>query len=159
MTVEEKKQHVNNILEPLDIFDDLLDLPEEILNFRPSPDRWTIQEHLIHCLDVDVANFTRYRVGIIHPGSDIIGMDDDWTTALQYGIIKPEEAVQTMKLIRKMTHRHLSNLVEDDWTLYSIHYKKYGVLDFETFIPVFYKHPKAHREYMDKLLDEYQTAR
>ncbi|MBN2656869.1 MAG: DinB family protein [Spirochaetales bacterium] len=158
MTVEEKRLHVDNILEDLHLFDDLIGLPRDVLDFRPSPDRWTIHEHLIHCLDVDVANFTRYRVGIVHPGSEIIGMDDDWTAGLLYETISPEEAIETIKLIRKMTHRHLSAVVDDDWTQYSILYKKYGILDFETFIPVMHKHPKAHREFIDKLLGEYNSA-
>ena len=155
MTLAEKKSCVDAIPANGDIFDDLRDLPGEVLNFRPSPERWTIQEHLIHCLDVDLANFNRYRTGIVYPGTEIVGMDDAWTEKLKPESMPAGLAIDTIKLIRKLCRAHLSTIVEDDWTRYSILYKKYGVLDFEAFIPVFNRHPAAHREYIDRLLEEY----
>lgn len=157
MTEEEKKIHVDNILKSVDLFDDLAELPVETLDFRPSPDRWTIREHLIHCLDVDIANFNRYRAGMIEPGIEIAGMDDRWTERLAYSTLDITDALQTIKLIRKMAHSHMSTIINDDWTAYSILYKKYGVLNFEVFIPVFHKHPTAHREMIDRLLDEWRA--
>lgn len=157
MTTEEKQSHVENILKGSDLFDDLTGLSVDLLNFRPSPDRWNIHEHIIHCLDVDIANFTRYRVAIVKPGSAIIGMDDQWTDKLKYETIGIGEAVQTIKLIRRLTHAHLSTLVEDDWTQYSFLYAKYGDLNFEVFLPVYYRHPVSHREMIDKLIDEWRN--
>lgn len=154
MTKEEKQNHVENIIKAADIFDDAPALPFETLHFRPDPDRWTIYEHVIHCLDVDIANFTRYRVGIVAPGTEIIGMDGQWTAKLKYETIDLEEAIDTIKLIRKMTYSHFLTLIDDDWTQYSFLYKKYGNLNFETFAPVFFRHPMAHREMIDKLLEE-----
>lgn len=152
MTIEEKKEHVENIIKVADIFDDLYALPEETLHYRPEPDRWTIHEHVIHCLDVDVANFTRYRVGIVAPGTEIIGMDERWTEMLHYETIDLREAIETMKLLRKMTYSHFQKLLDSDWSKYSFLYKKYGNLDFETFVPVFLRHPVTHREMIDKLI-------
>jgi len=155
MNREEKQTHIQNILEGSDIFDDLLSMKEEELNFRPTPERWTIHEHVIHCLDVDIANFTRYRVGIVEPGTEIIGMDDRWTEMLNYSSLSLDDSIQTIKLIRKLTHSHFSTIVEEDWAHYSFLYKKYGDLNFEVFVPVFYRHPLAHRDMIDKLIQEY----
>lgn len=41
MTVEEKRTHVENILAATGLFDDLSDLDEDILNYRPNEDKWT----------------------------------------------------------------------------------------------------------------------
>ena len=158
MNVEEKQTHIQNILKASNIFDDLLSMKEEVLNFRPASDRWTIHEHVIHCLDVDIANFTRYRVGIVDPGREIIGMDDRWTELLNYSSLSLDDGIQTIKLIRKLTHSHFSTIQEEDWTSYSFLYKKYGDLNFEVFVPVFYRHPIAHREMIDKLIHEYSET-
>ena len=158
MDIEEKKLHIQNILKANNLFDDLLDLKQDVLNFRPARDRWTIHEHVIHCLDVDIANFTRYRIGIVEPGTEIIGMDDRWTEMLNYSSLSLDEAIQTIKLIRKLTHSHFSTIQEEDWTTYSFLYKKYGDLNFEVFVPVFFRHPIAHREMIDKLLLEYNET-
>lgn len=154
MTIEEKKEHVENILKGADIFDDLAVRSHELLHYRPAPDRWTIHEHIIHCLDVDIANFTRYRVGIVHPGAEIIGMDDQWTEKLRYETIGIDEALQTIKLVRRLTYSHFSTIIDEDWKEFSFLYKKYGNLDFEVFAPVFYRHPLSHREMIDKILVE-----
>jgi len=41
VTVEEKRTHVENILAATGLFDDLSDLDEDILNYRPNEDKWT----------------------------------------------------------------------------------------------------------------------
>lgn len=149
---EEKKIHVENIIKVSDIFDDLLEKDQDILNFRPDleDNPWTIHEHVIHCLEVDIANFTRYRAGIINRGTKIIPTDGSWTENLNYSSIDISMAIQTIKLIRKMTYDHFLTLIEDDWTKYSFLYEKYGELNFEVFAPVFYRHPKGHREFIDR---------
>ena len=152
MNRKEKKNHVENIIKNNNVFDDLLELDRDVLNFRPdlNDNPWTIHEHVIHCLEVDIANFTRYRVGIVKPGTEIISMNDSWTEKLNYQSIDLSTAIQTIKLIRKMTYDHFLSLIDDDWTKYSFFYDKYGDLNFEVFVPVFYRHPVGHREFIDR---------
>jgi hypothetical protein len=45
-------------------FDDVLELSDTIIDYKPFPDAWSIKEQIIHCLDFDAANFHRYRWGI-----------------------------------------------------------------------------------------------
>lgn len=159
MNIEEKKTHVENIINVSDLFDDLPEMDKRVLNFRPDLDDnpWTIHEHIIHCLEVDIANFTRYRVGIVKPGTEIISMNDSWTEKLNYSSIDISTAIQTIKLIRKMTYDHFLTLLDDDWTKYSFFYDKYGELNFEVFVPVFHKHMIGHREFIDRNLQLYNA--
>lgn len=153
MTLIEKKESLEHILETNSIFDDLLTLDPEVVSKRKEENSWSIQEHIVHCMDVDIANFTRYRVGIVSPETEIIAMDETWTDKLNYKTISHVEAISVSKMVRQMTYNHLKTVVEDDWTKYSFLYKKYGILNFETFIPVISRHPIAHREFIDNILE------
>lgn len=157
MTIGEKKEHVESILSVDAIFDDILDEDEKLIHFRPNKDAWTIHEHIVHCLDVDISNFTRYRKGIVQPGSEITSMDESWTNLLNYDSINIKDAIMGIKVIRKITYSHLITIVDNNWKEYSFLYDKYGLLDFETVIPAFTGHPQFHRKLVDRNINLYKN--
>ncbi len=159
MTLKEKKNHVDNILKSNDLFDDLPEIDKELIHHRPCEDSWTIHEHIVHCMEVDIANFTRYRKGIVNPGAEITSMDGSWTEKLNYASIDIRDAIKTIKLVRTVTHSHLSSIIDEDWKEYSFLYDKYGVLDYETVIPVFSNHPIAHRVFIDRNIQQYKEGK
>ena len=64
MTKTEKQAAVDDLLAAASLFDDVPDFDAALLDFRPGSDCWSVHEHVVHCLDVDIANFHRYRMGI-----------------------------------------------------------------------------------------------
>ena len=96
MTTEDKKIHVENIIQAADVFDDILTYPRAVFDYRPEEGAWTIHEHVVHCLEVDIANFTRYRLGIVKPGAEIVSMDERWTENLNYSSIYIVDAIQAI---------------------------------------------------------------
>lgn len=61
MTKSEKLKRISDFENALKIFDDALTLANDLITFRPSEDAWSIKEHIVHCVEVDLANF--HRIG------------------------------------------------------------------------------------------------
>ena len=71
MTTSEKQNLINKFEKLSNSFDDILNMPDELILYKPNKDSWSIKEHIVHCLDVDIANFHRYRKAIAEPESKI----------------------------------------------------------------------------------------
>ncbi|MBN1894747.1 DinB family protein [bacterium] len=152
MTSGEKRSLIDSFEKSSDAFDDVLKLPPEVLKFRPFPDAWSILEQIVHCLDVDAANFHRYRRGIAQPETQVLGFDGTWTSALDYQSHDLEETVALIRLIRRYMAGHLRRLVDHDWKHYAYIHSQYGRIDLERAIADYTDHVRFHRELIDRNL-------
>ena len=135
-----KKQKFNLIIQFEDLshsFDIVLNFSEDMLNFRPNPDAWTIKEHIAHCLDVDIANFHRYRWGITNPGTSVLSFDQKWTEKLNYQSSDVKLCINIIKLIRKFIADHLRSIINDEWSEYTYEFEKKDKLNH---LPLFLFH-------------------
>ena len=66
------------------MFDDIRSLSDDLILFRPFADAWSIKKQIVHCIEVDLANFHRYRRAIAQPETEIISFSQIWTSALDY---------------------------------------------------------------------------
>jgi hypothetical protein len=135
-------------------FDDVLQLPEDVVNFKPFDDAWTIKEQVVHCLDVDIANFHRYRWGIAEPGTEMPSFSR-WTEKLNYQASDIKTAVELIKLIRKFMFEHLQAMIEDDWNNYNyiIENRK---LNLEDAVQAYIEHVDFHRKLIDRNLEMFK---
>lgn len=84
-------------------------------------DSWSIKEHIVHCLDVDIANFHRYRKAIAEPESNIISFSRVWTSRLNYQSADLKLTIKLMKLIRKYMVNHLKTIISEKLEKLCIH--------------------------------------
>lgn len=74
MTKEEKLKYIADFGNASSSFDDIRSLPDDdLILFRPYADAWSIKEQIVHCKEVDLANFHRYRRAIAQPETLNIG--------------------------------------------------------------------------------------
>ena len=50
--------------------------PREMWQFRPTSERWTIHEIIIHIADSEANSFVRCRRFLAEPGSTVLGYDE-----------------------------------------------------------------------------------
>ncbi len=152
MTAGEKRKLIDSFQKGADAFDDVLSLTTSITHFRPFPEAWTIHEHIVHCLDVDAANFHRYRRAIAQPGTTVVPFDQVWTSALDYHSHDLSASLVLIKLLRRYTAIHLHSLVDRDWTQFAFLHPKSGRVNLEEAISSYIDHVRFHRELIDRNL-------
>ena len=63
----------------------LKQFPHEMWQFRPTPERWTIHEIIVHIADSEANSYVRCRRFIAEPGKEVMGYDEEgWAKRLNY---------------------------------------------------------------------------
>ena len=151
MTPAEKEARITQYLAGADAFDDALTMQPALLTFRPSPDAWTIHEHVVHFAESEIATFHRYRKAVAEPGGPVVGYDEEkWTPALGYHATSLADSLALLKLLRKIAAAHLRTIVQNDWTKYTFQHSSKGSINLETWIDDYIDHVRFHREYIER---------
>lgn len=128
------------------------EMPGEMLDFRPSEDRWTIREHLVHLLDADLNGITRARKAIAEPGSPIYPYEEElWTASLAYRQADLRLVAEIFTGLRRFMGDTLRSLVEKDWAALFYLHPVNGKVDLENYLKHYIEHVEFHREYIQKL--------
>lgn len=131
-------------------FDDTLALERDIILFRPYSDAWSIIEQVVHCTDFDIANFHRYRWGIVAPGTTVLSFDGTWTSILEYQASELPLAIDTIKAVRTFMASHLRHIVQSDWSKYLYTFTGGKGFNLEEALQHFINHVGFHRELIDR---------
>lgn len=151
MTFSEKHTLIDRYLAGAWAFDDVLSLSPEVLTYRPSPDAWTIHEHVVHFAESDIASVHRYRKAVAEPNGPAVGYDEDaWTANLAYHGTDLKDAIDLIKLLRRFAANHLRTLVDRDWKQIAYTHSSRGRVDLETWFQDYIDHVRFHREYIDE---------
>lgn len=83
----------------------LAEIPREAWRFKPDPREWSVYEVLIHLADSESNAALRARKLIVEPGGTLMGYDQDkWAIELDYHDQEYEDALETVRLVRKTTY-------------------------------------------------------
>ena len=137
-------------------FDDVLSLSHELILFRPFEDAWSIKEQVVHCLEVDMANFHRYRRAIAQPDTPILSFDQVWTKNLDYQSADLASTVNLIKMVRAYMACHLKTMMDRDWTQYAYIHDKRGRIHLEEALCQYADHVEFHRKLIDRNIDLFQ---
>ena len=158
MTVERKMSLVEEFKRLSEAFDDTLQLEKEVVLFRPFSDSWSIIEQIVHCVDFDIANFHRYRWGIVSPGTTVLSFDGTWTSLLDYQASEPSSAIDTIKAVRYFMASHLKSIVDSDWSKYVYKFGDGKGFNLEEALKHFNSHVGFHRELIDRNIRLFKQA-
>lgn len=150
MTTVNKSALIEEFQRLSNAFDDTLSLPREVVLFRPFSDSWSIIEQVVHCADFDIANFHRYRWGIVAPGTTVLSFDGTWTSVLEYQASELSAAIEAIKAIRHFMASHLTRIVSADWSMYGYTFGDGKGFTLEEALRHFIGHVAFHRELIDR---------
>lgn len=156
MTRDEKEELIRQFEESSDAFDDALELSTDLILYRPFEDAWSIMEQIVHCLDVDMANFHRYRWGITFPGTRVLSFNEVWTEKLNYQASDIGLCLSLIKLIRKFMAAHLRTIIDEDWSEYIYIFGDEGRLNLEEALQRYIDHVGFHRELIDRNIEMFK---
>jgi hypothetical protein len=120
MTDAELRKHLDAAEKsPKEIAAAVSGLSEQILRYKPSPDKWCVLEILGHLADVEIVYGYRLRQMLADTKPVIAPLDQDaWARNLNYLDSPPSELVEFYDLGRHHNLRLLRNLKASDLSLW-----------------------------------------
>ncbi len=116
MTDGDLKKHLEAAeMSPKQVAAAVSGLPQEVLRYKPAPDKWCIIEILGHLADVEIVYAHRLRQMLADKAPVISPMDqDDWARNLNYLDTPPAELIALYGLNRHSNLRLLRRLAQAD---------------------------------------------
>lgn len=132
------------------VTDALHGFPREMWDFKPSPDRWSIHEILIHIADSDANAYVKCRKLIAQPRQLVNDYNQDiWSKALGYNEQSIENALELFKLMRKTTYILLRNTPETAWAK-ATGIAEDGIITLDDWLDIYASHIPDHIKQMEK---------
>jgi hypothetical protein len=133
--------------------------PREMWQFKPSPDRWSIHEIIIHLADSEANSFARCRCFVAEPGKTIMAYDQDlWASRCDYHRQSTEDALELFRLLRKMSYDLIRRLPEAAWNS-TVNHPEVGAMSFEQWLVIYEEHVRKHIGQMQRDYDGWQQSR
>jgi hypothetical protein len=125
----------------------LAEVPKEAWKFKPAPTEWSVHEIIIHLADSESNAALRARKLIVEPGGVLMGYDQDkWANELNYHGQSYEDALETVRLVRKTTYELLKKQPDEVFTHVAKHPEYKEPYTFEMWIDLYSGHIPAHIE-------------
>ncbi|MEP7288269.1 MAG: DinB family protein [Chloroflexota bacterium] len=128
----------------------LAGFPKEMWSFRPTPDRWTIHEIVVHIADSEANGYIRLRKLIAEPGTQVAAYDEPkWASALHYSDQNPEDALALFKLLRQTSYQLVQSLPESTWA-HTVEHSEAGTITLDDWLDTYADHIMAHIRQMQE---------
>jgi hypothetical protein len=125
--------------------------PKESWHHRPSPDRWTIQEIIIHITDSEANSYVRCRRFIAEPGETLMGYDENqWAKALNYTDQSAEDSLKLFRWLRKASYDLIKTLPEDVWN-HEAQHTEIGNMTMDEWLVIYERHVRDHIAQMEEV--------
>ena len=153
MTEAEFKKHLDAAEKsPKEIAAAVSGLPEMVLRYKPSPDKWCVLEVLGHLADVEIIYGYRLRQMLADTKPVIAPIDQDaWARNLNYLDSPPAELVAFYGLGRHHNLRLLRSLRVSDLSKSAFHPEVQGEVTVADLVERISRHGAGHLEQIERL--------
>jgi hypothetical protein len=129
--------------------------PQEMWQFRPGPQRWTIHEIIVHITDSETNSYVRCRRILAEPGSEVLGYDENrWAQELNYHQQSTADALELFKWLRLKSFTLIQHLPESAWAN-TIHHSENGSMTLEDWLDTYESHIPDHIRQMQAVYDDW----
>ncbi|MBI3159592.1 MAG: DinB family protein [Chloroflexi bacterium] len=124
-------------------------LPREMWQFKPASTEWSVHEIIVHLADSESNSALRARRLIVEPGQSVMAYDQDvWANGLNYHDQNWEDALETVRLVRKSTYELLKMQPDEVWTHAAVHPEFSDPYTFERWLKIYAAHIPGHIDQM-----------
>ena len=118
--------------------------PKKMWLYKPSSERWSIHEIILHLADSEAHSYVCCRRFIAEPGSSVFRIDAlRWAGSLGYFHQSTREALEIIGRLRRMTHQLLISVPEVVW-LQTIEHPREGRISLERWVEKQARHIPHH---------------
>jgi hypothetical protein len=133
----------------------LTGFPREMWQFRPSPDRWTIHEIVVHITDSEVNSYVRCRRLLAEPGSTVLGYDENiWAQNLHYHQQSVDDALALFRLLRLASYQLIQEVQEPAWEN-RVYHSENGWMTLEDWLDTYSRHVQDHIAQMQLVFEDW----
>ena len=135
----------------------LREFPLEMFDFKPSPDKWSVKEIIIHMTDSEINGYLRCRKIIAENGSIITPYNQNaWTDKLHYSSRSIDTNLELFRLIRIVNYSLLINLPDETWNNYVTHPES-GKITLKDYLKIYVDHVDIHTKQMTRNFDAWKN--
>lgn len=135
----------------------LREFPMEMWDYKPSPDKWSIKEIIIHMVDSEINGYLRCRKIIAESGSTITTYDQDaWAQKLHYNSRSIDTSLELFRIIRIVNYSLLINLPDETWNNYIMHPES-GKMTLKDYLKIYVDHVDIHTKQMKRNFDAWKN--
>lgn len=136
----------------------LEELPKEMWQWKPAPEKWSIHEVLIHIADSEVNSFVRCRRFIAEPGSGVYGYDENkWAAHLHYHSQSVNDSLALFRMLRKASYELIQQVDEQVWKTATVQHSENGTVTFEEWLKTYEEHIPVHIRQMKRNLEAWKN--
>jgi hypothetical protein len=144
---------------PQQIRDALARVPEEAVQWRPGPERWSAHEVVVHCADSEANSALRIRYLLAEKDPLIVGYDQaKWARVFDYHSEPLEPALAALDAARGRTVPLLRRASEADWAKAGRHTES-GPYTAEDWLRIYAAHLEGHAAQIERNLAAWQDTR
>jgi len=134
-------------------------LDDATLDYKPSPQKWSIREIVTHLADVEIIYGYRMRQMIADKNPTIAPIDqDDWASNLAYREAQIAEMLQQFRVLRQSKLRLLQRLTPGDLSKGAFHPERGRVFTLEELVGFMAAHHPNHIGQIERLKQQLKSA-
>ena len=142
-----------------DLIAALEEIPKEMWQFKPAPNKWSVHEVLIHIADSEASSFAHARKIICESGSTIMAYDENaWAVKLNYHNQSIEDSLELFRQLRMMTYNVIKDLPEETWQNF-INHPENGKMTLYDWLKVYADHIPVHINQIKRNLNEWKKLK
>ncbi len=131
--------------------------PDEMWQFRPAADRWTIHEIIIHIADSEANSYIRCRRFLAEPGGTVLGYDENqWARRLRYHDQSAADALELFRWLRKKSYDLIRELPESAWSS-TVYHTESGEMTMDEWLVTYERHIPEHIQQMQAIFDDWMA--
>jgi DinB family protein len=129
------------------------------LDYRPTPDQWSVRQIVAHLADSEAANVVRLRQVIAEDNPTLVPWDQNaWAERTDYEKRKPSQALETMRQLRGDNYQLLKDLPHETYARTGHHLKR-GTMSLLDMLRLFAEHAESHATQIRSVRASYKAAR
>ena len=159
MTSQELKKHLDAAEKnPEHVARAVTQISNKALQFKPAPNKWSIQEILAHLADSEIVYAYRLRQALADNDPTFAPIDQDaWATNLGYMETSTPELVALYSLVRRANVRLLRRITPADLEKGGFHPERNRKVTVAELVEMMAQHGPNHLEQIERLKQQAQA--
>ncbi len=130
--------------------------PDELVLFKPAPEKWCYHEIVVHLADADAVYYGRIHKCIAEPGSAVDVYDENlWARNIPYLSMNLNDSLELIRNIRLNVTALLRLIPEDKWDNTIVH-PEVGIMTLGNILENVTEHVPLHLAQMERNYNDWQ---
>lgn len=122
------------------------------LDYKPSPEKWSIRQQLAHLADAELQMGARFRWSAAEPGKPIVAFDQDkWAATARYSTVSAEVSLATFTAVRRWTIDFVKRLTPAEREAAFVQHEERGKETLQRLMTMMAGHDLNHLKQIEEL--------